>query len=259
MIIAALLIIGFILGAIGGGAGLLILPVLVYHQNFSSIEAAPISMSLVGVSAMITLLSQRTSWKEWWSKDLITFIGGSLFMIYLTKWLLMYLKTNVLATKEGVEQLDHFIMLLFIPIIFFSAWHAWPRKSFTQNTTVWNRSKGWGWGMLTGSLAGIFGAGGGFIIVPVLHQGAQFPIQKAIGASLLIITINGTLGGLTPLIIGHQMNFTIFIWMIWMAAGAITGRVWSKNQTPEVLKKSLAIFLSVVATAIFVKEINHLL
>lgn len=133
----------------------MILPVLVYHQNFSSIEAAPISMSLVGVSAMITLLSQRTSWKEWWSKDLITFIGGSLFMIYLTKWLLMYLKTNVLATKEGVEQLDHFIMLLFIPIIFFSAWHAWPRKSFTQNTTVWNRSKGWGWGMLTGSLAGI--------------------------------------------------------------------------------------------------------
>jgi len=259
MIIAALLIIGFILGAIGGGAGLLILPVLVYHQNFSPTEAAPISMSLVGVSAMLTILSQKTAWKEWWSKDLIAFISGSLFMIYLSKWLITYLKTAVLKTNEGVEQLDHLIMVFFIPIIFLSAWHAWPKSTRTQNDFQWSNKKGWGWGMLTGSLAGLFGAGGGFIIVPVLHQGARFPIQKAIGASLLIITINGMIGGLFPLVTSGQINNTILLWMLWMAIGAVAGRAWSKHQTPEILKKSLAIFLSLVATAIFVKEINYLL
>lgn len=259
MIIAILLIIGFVLGAIGGGAGLLILPVLVYLQEFSTMEAAPISMSLVGVSAMITLLVQRTSWKEWWSKDLITFIGGSLIMIYITKGILAYVKTEVLSTKEEVEQLNHVIMMLFIPIILLSAWNAWPRSSQVQRVNHWNSSKGLFWGIITGSLAGLFGAGGGFIIVPVLHQAAKFPIQKAIGASLLIIAMNGTIGGLIPLIIENKMNFTIFLWILLMSGGAIAGRYWSKNQPSEVLKKSLAIFLSIVATAIFVKEINYLL
>ena len=254
-----ILFIGFILGAIGGGGGLLILPVLVYFQDMQTDIAAPISMSLVGVSAAITLVSQKSSWNDWANKDLITYAAGSLLMIYTTKWALGLLKLHVLQTNEWIQRWDHMLMLLFIPVILLSAWNAWPREKPASSTKHWNNLKGFAWGSLTGCLAGLFGAGGGFIIVPVLHQGAKFPIQKAIGASLLIITINGTLGGLTPLIIGHQMNITIFIWMIWMAAGAITGRVWSKNQTPEVLKKSLAIFLSVVATAIFVKKINHLL
>jgi uncharacterized membrane protein YfcA len=254
-----ILFIGFILGAIGGGGGLLILPVLVYFQDMQTDIAAPISMSLVGVSAAITLVSQKSSWKEWANKDLITYAAGSLLMIYTTKWALGLLKLYVIQTNEWIQIWDHMLMLLFIPVILLSAWNAWPREKPASSTKHWNILKGFAWGSLTGCLAGLFGAGGGFIIVPVLHQGAKFPIQKAIGASLLIIAINGTFGGLAPLVWNHQLNSSILLWMSLMAVGAVAGRFWSKKQQTEMLKKSLAIFLTAVASAIFVKEIYTLI
>ncbi len=254
-----ILFIGFILGAIGGGGGLLILPVLVYFEHMQTTIATPISMSLVGFSAAITLFSQKSSWKQWANKDLVAYATGSLLMIYVTKWALGLLKLHVLQTNEWIQRWDHMLMLLFIPVILLSAWNTWPREKSLSPLTHWNNLKGFAWGLLTGCLAGLFGAGGGFIIVPVLHQGAKFPIQKAITTSLLIIAINGTLGGLAPLVWNHQMTSSILLWMGLMALGAVVGRFWSKKQQPEMLKKSLAIFLTAVASAIFVKEIYTLI
>ena len=45
-----------------------------------------------------------------------------------------------------------------------------------------------------GVLIGLIGAGGGFLIIPALVKLAKLPMKKAIGTSLLIITINSLFG-----------------------------------------------------------------
>lgn len=51
-----------------------------------------------------------------------------------------------------------------------------------------------GQGILVGLLTGLVGAGGGFLIVPALVLFAGLPMRRAVGTSLLIITINSLVG-----------------------------------------------------------------
>lgn len=44
-------------------------------------------------------------------------------------------------------------------------------------------------GMITGTLSGLFGVGGGFLIVPALMLTTRMPIQQAVSTSLLVISI----------------------------------------------------------------------
>jgi len=45
-------------------------------------------------------------------------------------------------------------------------------------------------GTAVGFLTGLFGVGGGFVIVPALALGLRLPMPQAIGTSLLVIAIN---------------------------------------------------------------------
>jgi len=54
-------------------------------------------------------------------------------------------------------------------------------------------------GLLTGTVTGFIGIGGGFIIVPSLVLFAGLPMRRAIGTSLAIITINCAVGILSNL------------------------------------------------------------
>lgn len=49
-------------------------------------------------------------------------------------------------------------------------------------------------GLLVGLVTGLVGAGGGFLIVPALVLLADLPMRRAVGTSLLIITINSLVG-----------------------------------------------------------------
>lgn len=52
-------------------------------------------------------------------------------------------------------------------------------------------------GLLTGLIMGLLGIGGGFLMVPALYFWARLPMKKAIGTTLLIITINSLFGFFT--------------------------------------------------------------
>lgn len=58
--------------------------------------------------------------------------------------------------------------------------------------------------LVTGLLTGLVGAGGGFIIIPILVLFAKLPMKKAVASSLMIITINSLIG-----FTGDLKNFDI--------------------------------------------------
>jgi uncharacterized membrane protein YfcA len=49
-------------------------------------------------------------------------------------------------------------------------------------------------GVMIGALTGFVGAGGGFLIVPALVNGLGLPMNRAMGTSLFIITLNSFSG-----------------------------------------------------------------
>jgi hypothetical protein len=54
-------------------------------------------------------------------------------------------------------------------------------------------------GTAVGFLTGLFGVGGGFVIVPALALGLKLPMPEAIGTSLLVIAINSAVALLARL------------------------------------------------------------
>ena len=55
-------------------------------------------------------------------------------------------------------------------------------------------------GLLTGVLSGLFGVGGGFVIVPALVFVTGMGIHRAVATSLMVITLVGASGVVSHLV-----------------------------------------------------------
>ena len=103
-------------------------------------------------------------------------------------------------------------------------------------------------GLAAGVLSGLFGIGGGLLIVPALMLLAKMPPVVATGTSLgaLLLPV-GALGAWE-----YYRNGNLKIAAsIWIAAGlfmgAWFGAYWAQTLSPVQLKRAFAVFLAVVA------------
>ena len=106
-----------------------------------------------------------------------------------------------------------------------------------------------------GALAGLVGAGGGFLIVPALVLLVKLPIKKAISTSLFIIAIQsliGFLGDLKTLTIDWRFLITFTVISI---VGIFIGLALSKKISPKKLKRGFGYFTIVMAIYIIFKEL----
>jgi uncharacterized membrane protein YfcA len=108
---------------------------------------------------------------------------------------------------------------------------------------------------LVGILIGLIGAGGGFLIIPALMKLAKLPIRKAIGTSLLIITINSLIGFL------GDVQTTVIDWKFLLSftalavIGIFIGLFIQKYINEKRLKKLFGFFILAMAIFIIYKEI----
>jgi uncharacterized membrane protein YfcA len=110
-------------------------------------------------------------------------------------------------------------------------------------------------GVLIGVITGFVGAGGGFIIVPVLMIFVRLNFKKAIGTSLCIVALNSIIGFLGNL--GHQdldWMFLIGISAI-CGVGILLGSLLSNKISSQKLKPAFGWFTLVVGVFVLVKEL----
>jgi hypothetical protein len=105
-----------------------------------------------------------------------------------------------------------------------------------------------------GLLTGVFGVGGGFLIVPALVMLVGLPIQMAVGMSLVVIAMNSLAGFL-----GHvgRGSFDLILTLIFASAGlagTFAGTKLSGQISSSKLQKSFAGF--VIALAFFLHYDN---
>jgi uncharacterized membrane protein YfcA len=112
-------------------------------------------------------------------------------------------------------------------------------------------------GLLVGLVTGLLGAGGGFLIIPVLVLLIRLPIKTAIGTSLLIIAINSTFGFVFS--IGHfAFEWSLLLLFTALAiVGVFAGSQIAERMNGNALKKGFGWFVLVMSICILVKEIFY--
>jgi uncharacterized membrane protein YfcA len=108
--------------------------------------------------------------------------------------------------------------------------------------------------LIIGTITGLFGIGGGFLVIPVLVLYFGTPQIVATGTSLLIISANS----LTAFI-GHREQWSDVQWHIPILMGAsavIVAQIASQTShktSPVVLRKSFAYLLFVISIFTLIK------
>lgn len=111
-----------------------------------------------------------------------------------------------------------------------------------------------GIGLAAGVLAGMFGIGGGLVIVPALIILAKMSATSATGTSLgaLLLPV-GALGAWEYWRHGHVNIRAALLLALGLFLGAWFGARLAVQLPPQVLRRSFAVFLLVVAVRLWVK------
>lgn len=106
-------------------------------------------------------------------------------------------------------------------------------------------------GLVSGTLSGVLGIGGGIIIVPALNQIFKVPMNVAVGTSLLIIIPSAISGSLTHYTKGNLNIGLAVLVMIGAVIGSYLG-ARAAAAVPELwLKRAFALLLVYVAVNMF--------
>jgi len=250
------ILIGVSLGLIGSGGSILTVPLLVYLFHVSPILATTYSLAIVGLSSIAGVIS-RLKQKLVDFKTIFIFGIPSIMGVFSSRKFILpaipeqiYNGPNILLTKS------HFIMLFFATLMLTAALSMILGKNKKEEEGV---LPVYGFslmlvGFCEGSLTGIVGAGGGFLIIPALVLLAKLPMKRAIATSLVIISIK-SLVGFSGDLMHTSVDWSFLSKIILLATtGIITGNYLNKKMDGAKLKKGFGFFVLAMALIIFIEQ-----
>ena len=111
-------------------------------------------------------------------------------------------------------------------------------------------------GIVTGILAGLFGVGGGFVIVPALVLFSGMSIHRAVGTSLMVIVLISTAGVASQIWAGRAVLGDVTLWfVIGGIAGMFLGQAAGRKLSGSSLQKIFAVAILLVAAFVIVRNI----
>jgi uncharacterized membrane protein YfcA len=112
-------------------------------------------------------------------------------------------------------------------------------------------------GIVVGTITGIVGAGGGFLIIPALVLLAKLPMKQAVGTSLIIIAAKSLIGFTGDLKGGEVIDWNFLLVFSAIAIGGIiAGSILSKRIPNEKLKPAFGWFVLIMGIYIIGRELS---
>lgn len=199
-------VIGLALGLLGAGGSILAVPALVYGVGQPLQTAIPTSLAVVAVSALGGLLPRERRGAVRWPVALVfgaagtpaAFGGAALGRLVPQQWLLLAFaglmvvvavrmlrggenETGACRTHEGRIN-----------------WRSCLPKAVLA-------------GGLVGVLTGLFGVGGGFVIVPALALLLGLEAHQAVATSLVVVLINSVSGLVAHAGTADTINYPVLL------------------------------------------------
>jgi len=189
-------LIGVSLGALGGGGSILAVPVLVFIAGQTPTQATTTSLLVVGAASVVGAVRH-------WRHGRVRLGQGLLFGLLGV--------AGSVAGSAVNRRLDGDVLLLaFSGLILVAAWRivaGCPSCTRVGEADALRAPAGGGVAVRTrpdtgrllqvtavatfvGFLTGLFGVGGGFVIVPALTLVLQYSMPQAVGTSLVVVAVN---------------------------------------------------------------------
>lgn len=230
------LLIGALLGLIGAGGAIVAVPAFVYLFGFGALEATTASLAVVAASAASGVVPRLRLRQVHISQALLFWVIGT---------------AGTFAGTRLATVVPSAVILTGFALVMIGAAIAMWRKSSRAQPPDPARVRPWllvivavGIGLLTG----LFGVGGGFLIVPALVLVFRFPFAVATGTSLLVIALNSV----TALLFKYQ-TWSDIPWgvPVLVIVGGLVGSVVASALTIDLpqrlLERSFAALLVVLA------------
>jgi uncharacterized protein len=191
-------LVGLVLGLIGGGGSILAVPLLLYAVGVPSAHAAiGTSAVAVAIGALGNLIAVAQRGLVKWPCGLVLAASG-IVGSYVGALLAMQLPgAKIIALFGGLMMVIATLMLLRKNA------EGDPDVKLSLATAGKMAPPIIGSGLVAGTLAGFFGVGGGFLIVPALMFATGMTITNAIATSLVGITAFGAVTASTYMMAGE--------------------------------------------------------
>lgn len=261
-------VVGLSLGLTGGGGAIFAVPLLVYGLGVPTREAVGVSLAAVGTTSLVGFLYR-------WHAGQIEFRTGLLFAM-----------AGMLGAPVGTwlaGQLPETLLLtLFAGLMVVVAIRLWQQASrpvvdlqacvtaehpdgpacqrdaagsliLTSRCAVLLLIVG----VLTGVLSGLFGVGGGFVIVPALVLFSGMAIHRAVGTSLMVIALVSVSGVASQLWAGRAISPVITgLFVVGGIAGLFAGQGIGRRLSGPILQKVFVVAILAVAAFVIVRTLS---
>ena len=242
---------------VGFGGGILIVPILItfFHYPLDAAVGATMA-SLVPSAFMSTYLNRKegnVDFKMGALLEVPTTVG-----VVLGSILLSYISTRRLEAVFAAM-----VLIMGISFILPSKGKAHNLKVFyalnklKPRFIIKNTNKNVAYraslyvvaffGLLAGTLAGLFGIGGGYMKTPVMIKVFEMPVKIATATALFMIFITSVTGTISHYWQGHIYPGKTWPVMLGFFIGAIAGHQVNAHIKSGTLEKLIGLFLSLVA------------
>lgn len=247
------LIIGLLLGTLGGGGSVLAVPVLVYVVGQTPQAATSTSLVIVALTALGGLVGHLRAGNVRVGAGMalgLAGAGGSVAGSHINLLLpprALLITFAVLMTVAAAGMLRRHSA----PETAVHEWRATGGGTATVERTRLTSStvtRVLIAGTVVGLLTGLFGVGGGFVIVPVLVLVMGFAMPDAVGTSLVVIALNAATALAARMVGGGHIDWSV-AWPFTIAGlvGVVLGTALVKRIPADRLTRAFAVLLIVVA------------
>jgi len=263
------IVIGLSLGLTGAGGSIFAVPLLIYGLQIAPGDAIGISLAAVALTAAFGAVGAMRARLVDYRVALLFAAGGML--------------AAPLGIRIGHHLSDAVVIPLFAILMILVAVSLWIKAQRSPAASSVVRAESvyagvdadgaicrlnenhqlhltgacgavlGGAGIVTGLLSGLFGVGGGFVIVPALRIVTELEIHRAVATSLFVITLIGLSGVGAMFIQGKPLPWLLTgLFVAGGFTGMFIGRLVARRIAGPRLEKLFAAAMILVAALMFV-------
>jgi uncharacterized protein len=261
-------LIGLSLGLTGGGGSIFAVPLLVYGLGMPAREAVGVSLAAVGATAFVGFV-RRLGTGQVEVRTGLMFAAAGMLGAPAGTWL------------AGIIP-EAALLALFAGLMVVVALRMW-RQAAPPVVAILNRKSADDRdgpacrrdadgnllltsrcafmlmlvGVGTGVLSGLFGVGGGFVIVPALVLFSGMSMHRAVGTSLLVIALVGASGVTADLLAGRDISPAVTaLFAAGGVAGLLAGDLIGGHLSGRALQRVFAAAILGVAAFVIVRNVT---
>ncbi|WP_404453958.1 sulfite exporter TauE/SafE family protein [Virgibacillus necropolis] len=253
---------------IGLGGGIILIPALLFLHQISSEFAWATPQTIVGISLIVMVFTALSSTISYLKKGRVDYKTGLLLLSgsipggILGSWLNQFVAAEKFSFYFG-------ILMVVLSLLFLLKRKAiseepsssqknmrsfhFDGKTYHYSVSFWTAFIV---SLLVGTLAGLFGIGGGSIMVPVMILLFGFPAHIAVATSMFMIVFISIISAGTHIILGHvSWQYVLFFIPGAWIGGTIGAKVNQKVKS-QALEWILRVLLIVVGLRLIIEGLT---